>query len=400
MRFPDEATLLFFRLLASEVLKIRKMAMSVCSSWLKITKPKASKLPWKVEGVLPNNGPGARWPIAYGYREDNRFILEHEKQAMNTQAEWDSSHFVFKVHYGFYIWPQEFRTYAPPSAQSTSNRPVEAMESVERSVLAIFDESQFMERMIYYFSLEEKKGHDEFNAITYSLFYVSGVKLMLFKKPKNLKFQRLFRNYSIHILPYFTPHLEKLLEDRREGAQRLACEIIAGMIDGAKLWRWEHHSQMVEWLRPRLLSCVEAMTTEAEKNWGTCIATIYGTCESRQLAWLTEALFQLVERPTENSFHTTTRFYLLHCALNQFEWRCPGLWRRLYEHCVPFVGSPHQNLRYRVGGCMASATTGDIQGMPGSDGLAQAKAALGVVTVEEIVRMMDSSVSRGWCGSF
>uniref|UniRef100_A0A915D6A4 Proteasome activator complex subunit 4 C-terminal domain-containing protein n=1 Tax=Ditylenchus dipsaci TaxID=166011 RepID=A0A915D6A4_9BILA len=210
--------------------------------------------------------------------------------------------------------------------------------------------------MMHFLSLEEKKGSDQFDPITYSIFIV---------------------------------HLEKLLKDKREGAQRLACEIVAGLVNGSKLWVFEKLAPVLEWLKPRLSFTLENMSNESERNWGTSIATIYGTCEARQLGWLTDLLFCLIEKPTDNSFHMTTRLYLIHCALNQMEWRIPQQWRKLYQHCSPLVGHTYQNMRYRVGSCLASTSLCDLKGIFVD---LELRPFLNLVSVDEILSLINTEL--------
>src|SRR4051794_17519032 len=81
--YPDDAILLYFRLLVADILKTRKTATSVTSSWLKIHKPKAIKQPYAIENI-ENNGPNAKWPIQYGYRQDNRFLIYDQSKQPTT----------------------------------------------------------------------------------------------------------------------------------------------------------------------------------------------------------------------------------------------------------------------------------------------------------------------------
>lgn len=64
-----------------------------------------------------NNGINAKWPIKYGYRKDNEFLLYDCKRQVQTSEKWDSTCFFFKSYFGFYTWPKEFKCYCPPSEQ-------------------------------------------------------------------------------------------------------------------------------------------------------------------------------------------------------------------------------------------------------------------------------------------
>ncbi|KAI1719470.1 proteasome activator complex subunit 4 [Ditylenchus destructor] len=341
MEFPGEAVQLYFKLLVSDTIKTRKMAIAFLSSWLKINKPKAVKRAHPIENT-------AKQP--------------------KTASEWNSTRFFFKIHYGFYTWPKEFRSYAPALEQVEINR--NEFTALEKSIVSMFDDEAIAEKLINFLSLEEKKGQDEFNAITYSLFY------------------RLFRNYNDQLFPSISKQLDKLLKDKREGAQRLASEIVAGLINGSKLWTFEKLEKIWSWLRPRLSSAwEETISNESERNWGTSLATICGTCEPRMIGWLLDLLFALVRKPTENTFHMTTRLYLLHCALNQ--WRIPSLWYQLYCHCSQLVGHTYQNMRFRVGSCLASSAFSELPGIYVDPDL---RSSLNLVTEKEIIGIMNSQL--------
>lgn len=85
----------------------------------------------------------------------------------------------------------------------------------------------------------------------------------------------------------------------------MASEIVAGLVCGSKLWTFELVKPIWDWLTPRLICSLENADTDSMRNWGTSLATICGMTEPRQVYWLVEALFSLVEKPCENSFHAT-----------------------------------------------------------------------------------------------
>ncbi|KAH7730239.1 Protein C14C10.5 [Aphelenchoides avenae] len=374
MAFPDDAVRLFFRLLVHDTLKARKMAIAMVSSWMKIHKPKAIKTPMEVNKGA-NNGPGAKWPIQYGFREDNKILLYDSRRQPTTAEAWNSTRFFSKIHWGFYTWPQEFKTYNPPAEQTNVNRGQDSFSQLEKDICAIFNEPAFLDRFIQLMSIEEKKGSDQFKAETFTFFY------------------GLFRNYNDALLPAFKPHIEKCLTDKREGCQRLASEMVAGLVTGAKLWRFEKLEPMWEWLSPRLLAALESMSNEAEKNWGTAMATIFGSCEVRVVYWLLQLLVGLIKKPSDNSFHVTTRLYLLHCALNQGEWRIMECWRQLFEHCSQLVSQSYQNLRSRVGSCLASTAVCDIRGIYVDPKI---EPQFRPVTIAEVVSVMNTKIAPVW----
>ena len=55
-------------------------------------------------------------------------------------------------------------------------------------------------------------------------------------------YQGLFRNYGSCLLPYFKPHIERLMadtsHDKHDSSQRCAMEIMAGALRGSKHWSY------------------------------------------------------------------------------------------------------------------------------------------------------------------
>jgi proteasome activator subunit 4 len=342
---PDEIVVLFCRLLISDTVRTRKSALTVITSWQKIVKIRAVKQPYPLRQSFPNTTVGAKWPIPYGVRKDNSQLIEDMQKIPQTPEEYDSTSYFTKWHTGYYTWPSEFKALAPPKEQKVANRSPKEFNALEKKIYDIIFEPGFMDKLIKFYSLEEKKGNDSFVEMNFQLFY------------------RFFRNFGSSVWPLVQPHLDKLIVSKKEGEQRLASEIVSGLILASKLWSYDRVFPAVQWLRPRLIKCFETMTDEAESNWCTSMANVFCRMDIRQIFWLYQVLTDLVISSTDNGFHTTFRLRLLHSCIVQYEWRVPHLLQDLFRYCSLLISRNSQFLRGRIGAALASCTLHDMYGM-------------------------------------
>ncbi|KAF7624668.1 hypothetical protein Mgra_00010059 [Meloidogyne graminicola] len=313
----------FFQLLIADSLKTRKLAISFCASWFKINRTKAKKI---VKNIKNEQNIDAKWPIKYGIRKDNSFLLYDAKKSPTVQNEWDNAEFLHLPHWGYYIWPKEFKCYAPPSQQDWANRDYSQMNEIEKSIIDIFKDQEFLNTFIRLFSLED---------------------------------ERIFRTFNNVLLDEFIEILDRLLRETRASHQRLASELVAGLISGSKFWKFEKREKLLNLLIPKLEQFLLEIPLESEKYWGLCFATIGICCEPKQVCWLIELFFQLITIPTEISSQLQNRLYLLQSLLYQFKWRVPVEWKRLANFCNRLIDNTFQNVRMRVGSCLATCACFD-----------------------------------------
>ncbi|CAB4067874.1 PSME4 [Lepeophtheirus salmonis] len=116
------------------------------------------------------------------------------------------------------------------------------------------------------------------------------------------------------------PHLERLVNDNRDSYQRCACEIIAGIIRGAKHWNYTKTKNMYSWLIPLIRIGLEKVSPDSTFDWGTCFATSSESRDPNKIYWVLKVLMEEPIR-SQGSFIDSSRLYVLQGFLSQQEWR-------------------------------------------------------------------------------
>ncbi|XP_069464332.1 proteasome activator complex subunit 4 isoform X2 [Ambystoma mexicanum] len=325
---PIRAVRFFVQCLNHEALVVRKMAISAVSGILKQLKrphKKVSISPYKISGCeKPLN-------IEVGDRPDNQWLQYDSENLPNTKESWESCCFVEKTHWGYYTWPQEMLVYAPVAQQPKLGRTREEMSEAEQIIYDNFSDPKFVEQLIKFLSLEDRKGKDKFNPRRFCLF------------------KGLFRNFDDGFLPILKPQLESLISDSHESTQRCVAEIIAGLIRGSKHWTFEKVEHLWQFLCPLLKTAFANITVETYSDWGTCIATSCESRDPRKLHWLFEMLLDSPLSGEGGSFVDACRLYVLQGGLAQQEWRASELLHRLLKYLEPKLTHVFKNVRERIG---------------------------------------------------
>jgi len=205
-----------------------------------------------------------------------------------------------------------------------------------------------VEKLIYFLSLEDRKGKDKFDATRFSLF------------------KGLFRNHGDEFLSNFRPHLQRLVCDQHEASQRCATEIIAGLIRGSKHWPFAMVNDMWTFLCPVLRTAFSNVNVESINDWGTAIATASENRDPNRNHWLMELILEDPIRVEQGSFTDSSRLYMLQGGISQQEWRVSELLSRLLDVLRPYLNHPYQNMRDRLGSVLTNIFLHDLQ-IPGGN---------------------------------
>lgn len=146
--------------------------------------------------------------------------------------------------------------YAPNVQQPKLDRKRDELNDHEKIIYDFFSDSENVNKLIEFWSLEEKKGKEKFNRTRFTLI------------------RRLFGCFGLQFLDSFLPHLTKLIENKSsESSHRCASEILAGIIRGAKHWDFQMTSELIKNLDPIIRLSLNNLTNETESLWGTAYAT-------------------------------------------------------------------------------------------------------------------------------
>jgi len=276
-----------------------------------------------------------------GIRADNSWLQYNYETRPLTAEQWDESRYVHQPYIGYYVWPKILEVYAPSSQQPCFDKTRE-LTDCEKEINFFFNDSQNIEKLINYFSLEEKKGKDKFNALRCFLF------------------KGLFRNHGIVHLKHFLPHLQRLVADKHESSQRCAAEIAAGIVRGAKHWPFQMTCDLWQTLLPIIRTAIMNLTEETVIDWGVCFATMQQHRDPNRHHWLLECLME--ESPLKDSFVECGRLYVLQSALNQQSWRVMELLQRLLVRLENrLLTNPFQNVRERLGSVLVTIFNADLR---------------------------------------
>ncbi|XP_061666558.1 proteasome activator complex subunit 4B isoform X2 [Syngnathoides biaculeatus] len=324
---PPDAVLYFTQSLVHDSISIRKVAISAMAGILK-----QLKRPRKKIAVKPSDVSGAPDPedVWAGDRQANRWLQYRGAELPLSEEAWDSQLHVEKTHVGYYSWPREMMIYAPSQKQK-DDLPYEDMGEAEKIIFEYFSDPEFIEHLVEFLSLEERKGKDSFNPRRFCLF------------------KGLFRNYGDVFLPLLWPHLERLAADPHESSQRCVCEIAAGLIRGSKLWSFSKVDKLWRVLCPLIKTALSIVTVETYTDWGTCVATACEGRDPRKLHWLLELLMETPLVGEGSSFRDASLLYVLQGGLVQQQWRVAELLHRLLAYLEPKLTHVYKNVRERIG---------------------------------------------------
>ncbi|XP_043485466.1 proteasome activator complex subunit 4A-like [Polistes fuscatus] len=341
--FSSKAVRYFLETLIHDSLDERKIAIRTIVYILRQQKRKHPKISVPITDICKKELLSD--VVIPGERADNTWLQYDYNTRPTTSKQWDERRFIHRPNVGYYTWPKMIEFYAPSSEQPTLDPKIRKFTDQEMEVERFFDNPQNIEKLIEFYSIEEKKDKDRYNCYKYLLF------------------KSIFRNHGITPLKHFVPHLHALVKDKQESKQRCATEIISGIIQGSKHWPFEMICEMWNELLPIIRSALDNLTAETILDWTTSISLSMHCRDPNRQHWLLECL---MEEPSlgefESSFIESGRLCVLQGVLIFQPWRLSQLMQRLLVRLENrLLTNPFKNLRDRIGALLFVVFEADLR---------------------------------------
>ncbi|KAJ6635616.1 Proteasome activator complex subunit 4, partial [Pseudolycoriella hygida] len=339
VKYPAEVIRYSVHNLINESIEERKIATQTVRHILKQQKAEHIKIPidpFEKAGVAKPTG-----TLKPGIRDDNRWLLYDIDTVPRNQSQWDEPKYLHKTE-GFFGWSTSLSIYAPSDQQPPINRHRDQMSVPERIIFDFFSVESNFDKLIAFWSLEERKNDEKFSRSR--CFLIKGLVAM----------------FGEAFTDVLCGHIQRLIDIKdAESNHRCAAELMAGLMKGLKHWPYDQTERMYGKLQSLIRSALSNITVETDIFWGTCFATAAENFDPRRQYWLHEVLLEEPVRET-TSFVDCSRIYCLQGPFNQHVWRMPSVSRRLYQYLRPYLDHPFQNVRERIGSILINICEADI----------------------------------------
>lgn len=170
-KYPTAVAQYFVNNLNHDLINERKMAIRVFNLIMKQVKKEHPKIhvdPFKIGNAEENRDK----KLIPGLRDDNRWLQYELDNLPKSQADWDKPNYIYKCN-GYFGWTKDFTVYAPSDKQPDLDQPIEQMTEIEQVFFKFFSDKANIDKLVEFWSLEEKKGKDKFNRTKFFLITVS-----------------------------------------------------------------------------------------------------------------------------------------------------------------------------------------------------------------------------------
>ncbi|GAB0097686.1 proteasome activator complex subunit 4A-like [Sergentomyia squamirostris] len=338
-KYPEIVARYVVNNLINDSLEERKIAVRTMTFVMTQQKREHKKIqldPYAIAKVPPSSD-----KILPGFRQDNSWLQYDLARAPKSQSDWDKPHYIHRAQ-GFFGWKPQFMLYAPSADQPCLDRTEDEMNDTEKVIFQFFMDPDNVEKLVTFWSLEEKKGKDKFNRSRFFLI------------------KSLCSSFGDVFLDTFLGHLPRLIAAKEfESNHRCAAEIMAGLMKGTKHWPYDKTDKLFGALQPLIRKALDHVTNETDAFWGTCFATAAEMIDPMRQYWLYEVLMEDPLRES-TSFIDCSRIYCLQGPFNQHVWRMNTVAQRLLDYLKPYFVHPFQNVRERLGSILINIFEADL----------------------------------------
>ncbi|XP_059622095.1 proteasome activator complex subunit 4-like [Phlebotomus argentipes] len=337
-KYPEIVARYVVNNLISDSLEERKIAVRTMTFIMTQQKREHKKItidPFSISGTEPST------KLLPGYRQDNAWLQYDIERVPRSQSEWDEARFIHRGQ-GYFGWKPLFQLYASNAEQPPLDRDESEMNDTERVIYNFFSDADNVEKLVTFWSLEEKKGKDKFNRSRFFLM------------------KSLSTSFGDAFVDSFLSHLPRLIAAKEcESNHRCAAEIMAGLMKGTKHWTYEKTEKLFGRLQPLIREALSHVTNDTDAFWGTCFATAAEMIDPMRQYWLYEVLLEDPLRES-TSFIDCSRIYCLQGPFNQHVWRMNTIAHRLLDYLRPYFVHPFQNVRERLGSILINIFEADL----------------------------------------
>ncbi|ORX46182.1 hypothetical protein BCR36DRAFT_332117 [Piromyces finnis] len=234
------------------------------------------------------------------------FSLENDQDSFNDHKD---ILYLDNNYIGWLCWPENFKVYKQRITDKDDELPYE--DPTSKDVLTYlqkeFNNAEYWKQLFGFMSMETSRSNTE----PFS--------------PSHIKFFKyIFQLYEDRFLyTCIQPIIhDYCLNFQEKYQQRIAAEVISGLIRGSKNWSATKLDKLWEWLKPTLKNVLQNVLQESIDHWISCIQYACVNHDSRRFRPIINSILHEVLDPRHESFYSDTKkLNFISIILNLFGWR-------------------------------------------------------------------------------
>jgi len=234
------------------------------------------------------------------------FSLENDKDSFSDHKDII---YLDNSYIGWLCWPKIFKVY---KQKSEDNDQLPYYDPTSKEVLVYiekeFSNTEYWKQLFGYMSMETSTRS---NAEAFSTTHIKF-------------FKYIFQMFEDR---FFYTCIQPIVNDyclnfQEKHQQRVAAEVVAGLIRGSRHWSADKLDKLWEWLKPTLKSILVNVIQESIDNWISCIQYACVNRDARRFRPIINNIIHEVLDPHCESFYSETKkLNFISIILNLFNWR-------------------------------------------------------------------------------